>query len=151
MSDASAARQFGNRADVRPSPDERCAECGISVGDGWVYYSQDSADPQSLIRHFGGIISNGPVEPRPEVPTQPSRDFHYPEDLEVFFHTSCAPRVKLPEKVQEEINKLLARCVVAYLEKTSIRWAKVRQLPSSELDLPKFHAQVASVVGRRVF
>ena len=60
-------------------------------------------------------------------------------------HTSCAPRVRLPEKVQEEINKLLAQCVVAYLEKTSIRWAKVCQLPSSELGPPKFHAHVAGV------
>ena len=90
-----------NCADVRPSHHDRCAECGHAVGDSWVSYRQDSAHPETLIQHFGGIVMAGPAEPRPIRPEPRIRDFRYPDDLEVFFHSWCAPRIKLPERLQE--------------------------------------------------
>lgn len=121
------------------------------MGDEWVSYRQDPGDPQTLIKHFGGIVRTGPVEPRPDMPKRTIRDFHYPEDLGVFFHPSCAPGIKLSETVQEEIAKLLAETLVADYRRTLERWAKVRQLACIELDPPRCQAHVASVEGRRVF
>src|SRR3989442_644097 len=140
-----------NRADVRPSHHDRCAECCDPVGDRWVSYRQDPGDPQTLIKHFGGIVRTGPVEPRPDMPKPRIRDFRYPEDLGAFFHSSCAPVIKLSETMQEEISKLLAQILVADYEKTLARWAKVRQPASAQSDPPRCQAYVASVKGRRVF
>src|SRR5205807_2259765 len=79
------------------------------------------------------------------------RDFCRPEDLGVFFHPSCAPAVKLPEKLQEEIAEFLAKALIADYEKTLKRWAKVGRLIGTEFDPPRCQARVASVKGRRVF
>src|SRR5882724_4715307 len=108
MDGGTADRESGNLVDVRPSRDDRCAECGDVVADAWVLYAQKPEDPQSLISHFGGIIKAGPVEPRLNRPKRIVRDFRYPEDLGVFFHSWCAPRVELPEKLQKEIAEILA-------------------------------------------
>ena len=120
-----AGRAFRNRIDVHPSRHDRCAECDDAVGGEWVSYRQDSGNPQRVIKHFGGIIQAGPIEPRPERPNRAIRDFRYPEDLEVFFHPWCAPGVKLPEKLEQEIAELLAKAIIADYEKTLERWAKV--------------------------
>jgi hypothetical protein len=150
MNGGGAGRQSGNPADLRPSVDDRCAECGDAIGDEWVSYRQDSGGPRTLLRHFGGIIRRA-VEPRSDRPAPTIRDFRYPEDMGVFFHLWCAPRVKLPEKTQEEIAKLLAQIVVADYERSIARWARVRQSAPGESDPLRCHAHVASVEGRRVF
>ena len=74
-----------------------------------------------------------------------------PGDLSVFFHPSCAPRIKLPEKTQNEIGKLLAEVIVASYERTIARWARVGQPSPGEGDPPRFRAQVASIQTRRLF
>jgi len=68
--------------DIRPSDQDRCAECGHAVGDEWVLYKQNPENPQNLIKHFRGIIKGGRIEPRPDRLKQATRDFRYPEDLE---------------------------------------------------------------------
>ena len=144
-------RTAANRVDVRPSSHDRCAECGDVVADAWVLYAQKPEDPQSLISHFGGIIKAGPVEPKLKRPKQTARDFRYPEDLGVFFHSWCAPRVELPEKLQKEIAEILADGIFAAYRKALESWAKVGQMLASEATPPKCHANVASAEGRRVF
>jgi hypothetical protein len=37
-----------NRADIRPSPEDGCAECGELVGHEWAFYRQDPGNPQTL-------------------------------------------------------------------------------------------------------
>ena len=151
MKGGMAGRQSSNSADGHPSRDDRCAECGDAVGDDWVSYRQDPSDPQTLIKHFGGIVRSGPVEPRPDRPKRTIRNFRCPEDLGAFFHPWCAPGIKLPKKVQAEIAELLAQALVAGYEKTLERWTKVRQLACIGSDPPRCQAHVASVEGRRVF
>lgn len=141
----------GDHAAVRPSSHDRCAECGDAVADSWVSYRQDLSDPQKFIEHFGGIVSAGPVEPKPDRPKRPIRDFRYPEDLGVFFHTSCAPRLELPKKLQEEIADILAKVLVADYEKTIARWAGIEKRALAEGEPPRFRAYVTSTRGRRVF
>lgn len=140
-----------SRVDVRPSPEDHCAECGHAVADAWVSYRQDPVDPETLIRDFGGIVNAGAAEPPTDRPEPRIRDFRYPDDLGVFFHSWCAPRVKLSEKLEEEISKLLAEALVAHYRKTVERWAKVRQSPAGNGPPARCHAQVASVGGRRAF
>src|SRR3989442_607155 len=141
-------KQVGNRPEVSPSDHDHCAECGRPVREEWVSYRQRPDDSEILVWHFGGIIRTGPVEPRPDRPQRTVRDFRCPEDLGVFFHPWCAPKVKLPEKLQEEITELLAKALVADYEKTLERWVKVRRLMCTEL---RCQAHVASAEGRRVF
>src|SRR2546430_410491 len=105
-----------DRTDVRPSSHDCCAACGDAVGGEWVSYRQKPDDPQTLVSHFGGIVKAGPVEPKLNRPRRAVRDFRYPEDLGVFFHSWCAPRIKLPEKLQEEIAELLAKGIFAAYE-----------------------------------
>jgi hypothetical protein len=140
-----------SHADDRPSQDDRCAECGRAVGDEWVSYRRDTANPENLVRHFGGIVLAGPAEPPREKPKPTIRDFCYPEDLGVFFHPWCAPQAKLPEATQKEIGRLLAEIIIASYERTIARWSTVVQALSREDQPPRFHAQVASIQARRVF
>jgi len=116
-----------------------------------VYYRQKPGDPENLIQHFGGVVRTGLVEPQPDMPKPRIRDFRYPEDLGVFFHSWCAPRVKLPQKVQEEISELLAQALIAHYEKCVTRWTGVRQSLPRKGDALRMHAHVASSEGRRVF
>jgi hypothetical protein len=140
------------QAEVRPSSEDRCAECGTPVEESWVSYRQKPDDPTRLIHHFGGTVLAGPAEPRAETPKPPtSRDFRYPDDVGVFFHTWCAPRVKLPEKLQEEITELLAQCLIAGYKKTLARWSPVSQAIPWQGEALKVHAYIASTQGRRVF
>ena len=140
-----------SHVDVRPSPEDRCAECGHAVADAWVSYRQDPVDPETLIQHFGGIVNAGLAEPPTDRPEPRIRAFRYPDDLGVFFHSWCAPRIKLPEKLEEEISKLLAEALVAHYRKTVERWAKVRQRAAGDDPPARCRAQVASVGGRRAF
>lgn len=82
---------------------------------------------------------------------RPIREFRYPEDLGVFFHSGCAPGINLSEEKQEEIAKLLAEMLLADYRNKSVRWAKVRQFVRREFEPPRCQAIVASVAGRRVF
>jgi hypothetical protein len=139
-----------NDRDVRPAPDDRCAECGHRVADSWVSYRSDPANPENLIRHFGGIVNAGPAEPPVDQPKPRTTDFRYPDDLGVFFHSWCAPRIQLPEKLQEELTEIMAEALVAHVRETEERWATIR-LPTPAGPPTRCHAQVASVEGRRVF
>ena len=127
-------------------------------------YRQKPDDPQTLIKHFGGIVRTGPVELRPDTAKRSVRDFRYPDDLRVSFHPRCAPKVNLPEKVQQEIAKILAEALVADYQKTLARWEPVRRRFTSGLTaesatakgstvspVPRFPARVGSFEGRRVF
>jgi len=97
----------GNSTTVRPSRDDRCRQCGEVVGDEWISYRQKADDPQPLVRHFAGVIKAGPIEPKLKTPERTARDFRYPDDLDVFFHSWCAPKVHLPEKLQRKSLKYL--------------------------------------------
>jgi hypothetical protein len=151
MSAEAHGQTRGDRANLRPSLDDRCPECGDTVGDEWVSFRQDPSDPQRLMKHFSAVVKAGPAEPPPVARKRTIRDFHYPDDLGVFFHSSCAPRARLPEDTEREIAELLAQAFVAGYQKTVARWAKVGQLGLSDVDPPKCHAYVQSSEGRRVF
>jgi hypothetical protein len=116
-----------------------------------VSYRPDPADPEKLTHHFGGIVLAGPAEPPVERPRPHPRDFRYPDDLGVFLHSWCAPRVPLPEKLQEELSELLGKLLVADYRKTEERWSKVRLPASGDNPAARCRAQVASVAGRRIF
>ncbi len=151
MEGEGTGEQSAGRAEVRPSPGERCAECGAAIGHEWVSYRPDPGDPQALIKHFAAIVTPGSVEPPPERPRRPTREFRHPDDVGVFFHPDCAPAPKLSKEKQDEIAKFLARMLIADYRKRSERWVKVRQSLGDELEPPGCRAQVASVAGRRVF
>jgi len=116
-----------------------------------VSYRRDPGDPGTLLRHFSGIVKAGPAEPPTDRPEPRTRDFRYPDDLEVFFHSWCAPRAKLPEKLQDEIARLFAEAFLADYRKTIGRWARLGQPPPGEGGSPIFRAHVASTRARRVF
>jgi hypothetical protein len=61
MASQTVRPESGDRTDVRPSSQDRCAECRDTVGNEWVYYRQGTDDPSTLVRHFGGVIKSGPV------------------------------------------------------------------------------------------
>jgi len=105
-----------------PSYQDRCAECGGPVRDAWVSYRHDPDDAQTLIKHFGGIVRTGPEEPQRDMPRRSVREFRYPEDLGAFFHPTCAPEVKLSEKMQQEIAAILADVIVADTRRHPERW-----------------------------
>jgi hypothetical protein len=69
----------------------------------------------------------------------------------VFFHSWCAPKVELPEKLQEAIVEILAKGMVAAYEKALGRWAKVMQSLKPGGSSPKCQAYVSSAEGRRIF
>jgi|SRR5262245_12268293 len=136
-----------SHADIRPSSEDRCAECGELVGREWAFYREDPGDPKKILKHISGIVKAGPVEPKSDHPKRPIRDLRCPEDLGVFFHSGCAPRAQLPKEVLELLAKLLA----ANYEKTLVRWAMVRQSLPGEGNPLRCQAYVASANGRRVF
>jgi hypothetical protein len=100
---------------------------------------------------LGGAVKTRLIEPRRGRPNRTVREFRCPEDLDVFFHQSCAPRLTLPQELRDEITALLAKALIAQYEKTVERWAKVGRAACTEDALPRCQADVASAVGRRVF
>lgn len=67
------------------------------------------------------------------------------------FHSSCAPRVEVPEKILDEIAKLFAELIFADCEQTVARWSRVAASAPGDTDPPRCLANVASCEGRRVF
>lgn len=64
MNHVDAGARPGNRPDVRPSRDDRCAECGEALGDdNWVCYRRDPDDQRNVIKDFGGVVKTGPAAP----------------------------------------------------------------------------------------
>jgi hypothetical protein len=57
-----------------------CAECGHGIWEGWKSFTTDPVNPEKLLMKFGGHI-------------RAPRKFRLPDDLGVFFHSSCAPEV----------------------------------------------------------
>jgi hypothetical protein len=104
-----------------------------------------------LVRHFGGSIKAGPVEPRPDRPRRTVRDFRYPDDLGVFFHPWCAPSVELPTRLREEIVGILAEALVADYQDRLKRWATIRPVINSDVEIPRWRAHVGTAEGRRAF
>lgn len=133
------------------SQPDRCAACGETISDGWVSYRRSPENPKSLIHHFGGVIRTAGIEPPRRTPNLPPRDFRYPDDVGVFFHSSCAPRVEVPERIQDEIAKLFAELVFADYRQTVARWSRVRPAELGDTDPPRWRTHVASFEGRRVF
>ena len=114
----------GDRPEVQgPSSQDRCGECGGAVCEAWVSFRNNPDDAQTLIKHFGGIVRAWPEESQRDRPTRSDREFRYPEDLGVFFHPWCAPKVKLSEKMEREIVAILARVIVADMRRHPERWA----------------------------
>jgi hypothetical protein len=56
--------------------------------------------------------ARAPEPPRVAPLRENVREFRYPQDLEVYFHRNCAPRVELPEKVKQELVDILAKALV---------------------------------------
>ena len=140
-----------NSSDYRPSQPDRCAACGEAVSDAWVSYRRNPDDPKSLIHHFGGVIRTTGIEPPRLTPNRPPRDFRDPEDVGAIFHSSCAPRVEVPEKIQDEIAKLFAELIFADYEQTVVRWSRVRPAELGSRHQARCRAHVSSCEGRRVF
>jgi hypothetical protein len=63
-----------------------CAECGHAIWEGWKSFNTDPESPEKLLMKFGGHIRR-------------RRKFRLPEDLGVFFHSSCTPEVGEQEGV----------------------------------------------------
>jgi hypothetical protein len=73
-----------------------CAECGHAIWEGWKSFSTDPENPEKLLMKFGGRV-------------RAPRKFRVPEDLGVFFHSSCAPEVVDKEGVSvPEASSFLA-------------------------------------------
>jgi hypothetical protein len=121
------------------------------MGDEWVSYRPGADDPSTLVRHFGGVVKTGPVEPRPDRPKRPVRDFRSPDDLGVLFHPWCAPRVELPAELRERIAQLLAEAFIADHRNRLKRWAKVQPVLGSDFEIPRLRAHVGTAEGRRAF
>lgn len=132
----------------QPSADERCPECGELVGHEWISYRRDPAEPQALRWHIGGIVRAEPrrrrgkrseeptVEPASAAPVaalrrENVREFRYPDDLNVFFHQTCAPKVRLPEKLERELVSCLADLLVKDLLMTHGSWEGVQKALAS--------------------
>jgi hypothetical protein len=96
------------------------------------------------------LVKTGPVEPRADRPKRTVRDFRCPDDLGVFFHPWCAPRVELPTALREEIAKLLAEALIADYHKQLDRWARVQPI-GSEFEIPRWQVRVGCAAGRRAF
>jgi hypothetical protein len=138
-------------SDSRPSQPNRCGECGESIRGGWVSYRRNPDDPKGLIHHFGGVIRTTGIEPPERMPTLPPRDFRDPDDVGAVFHSLCAPRVEVLERIQDEIAKLFTHLIFADWEQTVARWSRVRPSELGNSDPLRCRAHVASCEGRRVF
>ena len=66
--------------------EKTCAECGHAIWEGWTSFGTDPENPEKLLMKFGGHMRT-------------PRKFRLPEDLGVFFHSSCAPEVGEKEGV----------------------------------------------------
>jgi hypothetical protein len=137
-------------AGVRPASDDRCAECGDPVGLEWVSYRGDPDTPSRVLKHFGGVVHTGPVEPPRQRPERAIRDFAAPKDLGVFFHRWCAPRVEMAEELKQKLVKILAEALVADFKERSTRWATGWQPSDAQGDPPRYQTHVTAR-GRRVF
>ena len=82
------------------------------MGGEWISYRQNPTDPQSLSEHFGGIVRTGPAESQ-ESAKASVRAFRYSGDLGVFFHATCAPRVRLSEQIAGNLGNLFVAALVA--------------------------------------
>ena len=75
-----------------PSPSDRCAECGHPMRRAMdrIDYKLFTLDPerQTILGHFGGVVRK-------------KRKFRFPEDLGVFFHSSCAPTPELKQDLTD--------------------------------------------------
>lgn len=132
-------------SDSRP---DRCAACGETISDGWVSYRPNPDNPKSLIHHFGGVIRTIGIEPPQRLPKLPPRDFRDPDDVGAVFHSPCAPRVQVPERIQDGIAKLFAHLIFADWKQTVARWSRVRPSELGNSNPPRCRAHVASCEGR---
>jgi hypothetical protein len=123
----------------------------MPIGDEWESIRLDSRNPERLVRRFAGIVLAERVEPKVNRPKSTRRDFRYPDDLGVFFHPWCAPRIPLPEKIQHEVAEILAQAFIAHYERTIVRWTKVAESIDPKKGPAEFHALLTSAYGRRVF
>ena len=143
-------RPDGHR-DRGPSPTERCAECGEPLGHEWISYQQDPDDPQNVIQSFAGLVTVGPIGPPDKPRMRNTRTLRLPEELGLFFHSSCAPHMDLPQNAKKGLAGLLAEILVADYRRTLERWARTQKCEMPEVDPPRYHALVARAEGRRVF
>jgi hypothetical protein len=141
---------MNDRQEIRPSSRDRCAECG---GARLAASGITSGRIPRIRRTCSGTLAGSfsAAEPPPIRHKRLIRDFDPNTDLGVFFHSWCAPRAKLPEKLQEEFAEVLAKCLVADLEKTILRWAKVWHSLPHGVDPLRCRAHVANAEGWRLF
>lgn len=138
-----------NDPDDRSARQSHCAECGEQVGDEWVSFKEDPADPNTVVQCLG-LVGTGPVAPPDRERKRTVRNLRH-EDLGLVFHRRCAPRLELPESAQDGVARLLADILVKDYERTVERWAGIRELAAADGDLPRCRAHIASAEGRRVF
>ena len=87
-------------------------------------------DPSTLVRHFGGVVKAGPVEPRPDRPKRRSETF-----------------VELPTALQEKLAKLLAEALIADYQNRLKRWAKVQPVISPDFEIPRWRVHLGALKG----
>ena len=108
-----------------PGPLDRCAECGHPMRRttdrvDYKFFTLDT-EGKTILGHFGGVI-------------QRRRKFRFPEDLGVFFHSSCAPDLEvkvdpidsdyaaLPKELREQFEAGL-KAIWAYRDKQPKKYA----------------------------
>jgi len=108
-----------------PGPLDRCAECCHPMRRAtdrvdYKFFTLD-ASKQTILGHFGGVIPK-------------RRKFRFPEDLGVFFHSSCAPDLgvkldptdsdyaALPKELREQFEAGL-KAIWAYRDKQPKKYA----------------------------
>ena len=125
-----------NRPEVKPPEDARCPGCGDVVGDEWVSYRQDPDNGEALLQDFSQVIQwetrrglraaalAGTFKGFSKATRDDSsRAFRDPEDLGFFFHPACAPKLKLTEKMEQELAGILAGALIADLKQNPEKYA----------------------------
>jgi hypothetical protein len=122
--------------DIRPPKDACCAGCGGVLGDEWVSYRQDPDSPETLPQDFSQVVqwetrrgqrgaalagtfkgfSRATREHSPRV-------FRDPDDLGLFFHPRCGPKLKLTEKMEHDLATMLADILIADMKQNPEKYA----------------------------
>lgn len=121
---------------ARPRENARCSGCREALGDEWVSYRQDPQDHEALLQDFSKVVRwetrrgqrgaalAGTFKGFSRTTRDDSpRAFHDPEDLGLFFHPACAPKLNLTEKMQHDLASILADTLIADMKQHPGKYA----------------------------